>query len=100
MQFKWITSYKVYELIDLQNVGRIDDYFRARKRESFKRYTFTYSRQNDRVLKMICFIYFDMHPEDMNLQVVHVIPTKLFDTLLEKTASFSPDENPGKTNLS
>jgi len=37
-----------------------------------------------------------MNPEDMNFQVVQIQP-KLFDTLLEKTASFSPDENPGKT---
>ena len=42
------------------------------------------------------FQNFDMHPNDMNFSVVQ-IPTKLFDTLLEKTASFSPDENPGKT---
>ena len=46
--------------------------------------------------KVDLFQDFDMHPEDMNFQVAQ-IPTKLFDTLLEKTASFSPDENPGKT---
>ena len=38
-----------------------------------------------------------MHPEDMNFKVA-VIPTKTFDAMLEKTASFSPDENPGKTH--
>ena len=37
-----------------------------------------------------------MHPEDMNFSVVQ-IQSKTFDTLLEMTASFSPDENPGKT---
>ena len=39
---------------------------------------------------------FDMHPEDMNFEVVKVTG-EVYDTLIEKTASFSPDENPGKT---
>ena len=39
------------------------------------------------------FQNYDMHPEDMNFKVA-VIPTKTFDAMLEKTASFSPDEKP------
>ena len=34
-----------------------------------------------------------MHPEDMNFKVVQM-QGKTFDTMLEKVASFSPDENP------
>ena len=72
---------------------RIDDYFRARKIERVKNIPTPLpgmSMEDD------LFQNFDMHPQDMNFKVVQ-IPTKLFDTLLEKTASFSPDENPGKT---
>ena len=72
---------------------RIDDYFRARKVERVKNIPTPLpgmSMEDD------LFQNFDMHPEDMNFKVVQ-IPNKLFDTLLEKTASFSPDENPGKT---
>ena len=37
-----------------------------------------------------------MHPEDMNFKVVQM-QGKTLDTMLEKVASFSPDENSGKT---
>ena len=72
---------------------RIDDYFRARKIERVKDIPAGLPGMS---IEDDLFQEFDMHPENMNFQVVE-IPTKLFDTLLEKTASFSPDENPGKT---
>ena len=76
-----------------KNFGRIDDYFRARKIERVKNIPAPIPGMS---IEDDLFQDFDMHPEDMNFQIVE-IPTKLFDTLLEKTASFSPDENPGKT---
>ena len=76
-----------------KDFNRIDDYFRARKIERVKNIT---APLPGMALEDDLFQNFDMHPEDMNFEVVQ-IPTKLFDTLLEKTASFSPDENPGKT---
>ena len=39
---------------------------------------------------------YDMHPNDMDFSIVEM-QSETFDTLLEMTASFSPDENPGKT---
>ena len=72
---------------------RIDDYFRARKIERVRNIP---SPLPGMSLEDDLFQNFNMHPNDMNFSVVQ-IPTKLFDTLLEKTASFSPDENPGKT---
>ena len=76
-----------------KDFNRIDDYFRARKIERVKDIPAPLPGMS---LEDDLFQDYDMHPEDMNFQVVQ-IPTKLFDTLLEKTASFSPDENPGKT---
>ena len=76
-----------------RDFNRIDDYFRARKIERVKDIP---SPLPGMSMEDDLFQEFDMHPEDMNFKVVQ-IPTKLFDTLLEKTASFSPDENPGKT---
>ena len=72
---------------------RIDDYFRARKIERVKNIPVGLPGMS---IEDDLFQEFDMHPEDMNFQVA-VVPTEVFDTLLEKTASFSPDENPGKT---
>ena len=72
---------------------RIDDYFRARKIERVKDIPVGLPGMS---IEDDLFQEFDMHPEDMNFQVA-VVPTEVFDTLLEKTASFSPDENPGKT---
>ena len=80
-----------------KDFGRIDDYFRARKIERVKNIPapmFGFSMEDD------LFQNFDLHPEDMKFQVVSCSgkeQLKLFNTLLEKTASFSPDENPGKT---
>ena len=76
-----------------KNFGRIDDYFRARKIERVKDIPAGLPGMS---IEDDLFQDFDMHPEDMNFQVVKV-PMEVFDTLLEKTASFSPDENPGKT---
>jgi len=76
-----------------RDFNRIDDYFRARKIERVRDIP---SPLPGMSMEDDLFQEFDMHPEDMNFKVVQ-IPTKLFDTLLEKTASFSPDENPGKT---
>ena len=76
-----------------KDFNRIDDYFRARKIERVRNIP---APLPGMALEDDLFQNFDMHPEDMNFEVVQ-IPTKLFDTLLEKTASFSPDENPGKT---
>ena len=76
-----------------KDFNRIDDYFRAIKIERVKDIP---SPLPGMSIEDDLFQDFDMHPEDMNFQVVE-IPMKVFDTLLEKTASFSPDENPGKT---
>ena len=72
---------------------RIDDYFRARKIERVKDIPAPLPGMS---LEDDLFQDFDMHPEDMSFKVAQ-IPNKVFNTLLEKTASFSPDENPGKT---
>ena len=74
--------------------NRIDDYFRARKIERVKNIPVAlpgFSLEDD------MFQDYDMHPEDMNFSIIQMQP-KIFNTLLEMTASFSPDENPGKTD--
>lgn len=76
-----------------KNFGRIDDYFRARKIERVKNIPVAipgFGLEDD------MFQDYDMHPEDMNFKVAQ-IQNKTFDTMLEMVASFSPDENPGKT---
>ncbi len=76
-----------------KNFNRIDDYFRARKIERVKNIPAPlpgFGLEDD------MFQDFDMHPQDMEFSIVKV-PAKKFNTLLEMTASFSPDENPGKT---
>ena len=76
-----------------EDFNRIDDYFRARKIERLKNIPVSlpgFGLEDD------LFQDYDMHPEDMNFSIVQM-QTKTFDTLLEMTASFSPDENPGKT---
>lgn len=83
-----------------KDFNRIDDYFRARKIERVKNIPTPlpgFGLEDD------MFQAFDMHPEDMDFKVINVgssknyIPAKTFNAMLEKTASFSPDENPGKT---
>jgi hypothetical protein len=75
-----------------ENFGRIDDYFRARKIERVKNIPASLPGMG---LEDDMFQSFDMHPEDMNFQVVQM-QTKTFDTMLEMVASFSPDNAPGK----
>ena len=77
-----------------EDFNRIDDYFRARKIERVKNIPVAlpgFSLEDD------MFQEWDMHPEDMNFSIIQMQP-KIFNTLLEMTASFSPDENPGKTD--
>ena len=76
-----------------EDFNRIDDYFRARKIERVKNIPAPLPGMG---LEDDLFQDFDMHPEDMNFSIIQM-QTKTFDTLLEMTASFSPDENPGKT---
>ena len=71
---------------------RIDDYFRARKIERVKALPpplFGMSVEDD------MFQSWDMHPEEMNFSVVQM-NNEVFDQMLEMTASFSPDQAPGK----
>ena len=75
-----------------ENFNRIDDYFRARKIERVKNIPVG--------LPGLCieddmFQDYDMHPEDMNFKISQV-PAEVFDTLLEKTASFTHENAPGK----
>ena len=75
------------------NFNRIDDYFRARKIERVKNIPASLPGMG---LEDDLFQDFDMHPEDMDFSIVQM-QSKTYDTLMEMTASFSPDENPGKT---
>ena len=75
------------------NFNRIDDYFRARKIERVKNIPASLPGMG---LEDDLFQDFDMHPEDMDFSIVQM-KSKTYDTLMEMTASFSPDENPGKT---
>ena len=76
-----------------KDFNRIDDYFRARKIERVKNIPVALPGLS---LEDDLFQEWDMHPEDMDFSIVKM-QNKTFDTLLEMTASFSPDENPGKT---
>ena len=83
------------KLIDyFKNFERIDDYFRARKIERVRNIPLPLPGMGSIEDEM--FQAYIMHPMDMNFQICQ-IPLVNFDTMLEKTASFSPDENPGKT---
>ena len=76
-----------------KNFNRIDDYFRARKVERVKNISTPlpgFGLEDD------MFQDYNMHPEEMEFRII-TIPLKTFDAMLEMTASFSPDENPGKT---
>ena len=76
-----------------QDFNRIDDYFRARKIERVRDLPTPLPGMG---LEDDMFQDYDMSPEDMDFKVV-AIPNKTFDAMIEKVASFSPDENPGKT---
>ena len=75
-----------------KDFGRIDDYFRARKIERVKNIPASLPGMG---LEDDMFQSYDMHPQDMNFAIVQV-PAITFDTMLEKVASFSPDNAPGK----
>lgn len=75
-----------------KDFGRIDDYFRARKIERVKNIPAPLPGLG---LEDDMFQSYDMHPEDMNFAIVQ-LPAQTFDTMLEKVASFSPDNAPGK----
>ena len=77
-----------------EDFGRIDDYFRARKIERVRNIPVALPGMG---LEDDLFSDFDMHPQDMNFSIVQM-QSKTFETLLEMTASFSPDENPGKNS--
>ena len=76
-----------------EDFNRIDDYFRARKVERIKNLPAPLFGMN---LEDDMFQEYDMSPEDMKFEIT-TIQASTFDAMLEKTASFSPDENPGKT---
>ena len=76
-----------------KDFNRIDDYFRARKIERVKNIPVALPGMG---LEDDLFQDYDMHPNDMDFSIVEM-QSETFDTLLEMTASFSPDENPGKT---
>ena len=86
--------YAASKLIDyFSDFNRIDDYFRARKIERVKNIPTPlpgFSLEDD------MFQDYDMSPEDMDFKVVAIL-NKTYDAMIEKVASFSPDENPGKT---
>ena len=76
------------------NFGRIDDYFRTRKFERLKALSASLPGMG---VEEDMFQSFDMSPEEMNFDIVLENDILFdFDVMLEKTASFSPDPNPGK----
>ena len=86
--------YVAIKLMDyFRDFNRIDDYFRARKIERVRNLPTPLPGMS---LEDDMFQDFDMHPEDMDFKIT-TIPNKTYDAMIEKVASFSPDENPGKT---
>ena len=74
------------------NIDRIDDYFRLRKIERVKDLPVPipgFGLEDD------MFQNYDMYPEDMDIEVTQ-IDNQTFNAMLEKVASFSPDQAPGK----
>ena len=74
------------------NINRIDDYFRLRKIERVKNLPPPipgFGLEDD------MFQNHDMYPEDMDIEVTQ-IDNQTFNAMLEKVASFSPDQAPGK----
>jgi hypothetical protein len=73
---------------------RIDDYFRSRKIDRIKEMPtplFGLGPEDE------LFQDYDVHPQDMDFEVVKRTG-ETFDNLLEMTASFSPDDPPGKNS--
>jgi hypothetical protein len=74
------------------NINRIDDYFRLRKIERVKNLPVPipgFGLEDD------MFQSYDMSPEDMDIEITQ-INNQIFNAMLEKVASFSPDQAPGK----
>ena len=74
--------------------NRIDDYFRSRKIDRIKDMPtplFGLGPEDE------LFQSFDVHPEDMDFEIVKRTG-ETFNNLLEMTASFSPDDPPGKNS--
>ena len=94
MKIQTTTATKTANIIIdfFSSVDRIDDYFRLRKIERVKNLPAPipgFGLEDD------MFQNYDMSPEDMDIDVVQ-IDNQTFNTMLEKIASFSPDQAPGK----
>jgi len=94
MKIQQTTATKTANIIIdfFSSVDRIDDYFRLRKIERVKDLPVPipgFGLEDD------MFQNYDMSPEDMDIDVVQ-IDNQTFNTMLEKIASFSPDQAPGK----
>ena len=74
------------------NIDRIDDYFRLRKIERVKNLPPSIPGFG---LEDEIFQDYDMPPNDMDIEVTQ-IDNQTFNAMLEKVASFSPDQAPGK----
>lgn len=94
MEIQTATATKSAKIIIdfFSNIDRIDDYFRLRKIERVKNLPPSIPGFG---LEDEIFQDYDMPPNDMDIEVTQ-IDNQTFDALLEKTASFSPDNSPGK----
>ena len=94
MEIQTATANKSAKIIIdfFSNIDRIDDYFRLRKIERVKNLPPSIPGFG---LEDEIFQDYDMPPNDMDIDVTQ-IDNQTFDALLEKTASFSPDNAPGK----
>ena len=94
MEIQTATATKSAKIIIdfFSNIDRIDDYFRLRKIERVKNLPPSIPGFG---LEDEIFQDYDMPPNDMDIEVTQ-IDNQTFDALLEKTASFSPDNAPGK----
>jgi len=94
MEIQTATANKSAKIIIdfFSNIDRIDDYFRLRKIERVKNLPPSIPGFG---LEDEIFQDYDMPPNDMDIEVTQ-IDNQTFDALLEKTASFSPDNAPGK----
>ena len=94
MKIQTATATKTANIIIdfFSNIDRIDDYFRLRKIERVKNLPPSIPGFG---LEDEIFQDYDMPPNDMDIEVTQ-IDNQTFDALLEKTASFSPDNAPGK----
>ena len=94
MKIQTATAIKTANIIIdfFSNIDRIDDYFRLRKIERVKNLPPSIPGFG---LEDEIFQNYEMAPNDMDIEVTQ-IDNQTFDALLEKTASFSPDNAPGK----